>query len=301
MRQVGGGLVLTAILLIAPGCAVRRTTHVVASQVPPPPRVATVNELVDRLNAESAAIRTLKATVDLTPTAGSVYSGVIDQYHDVKGFILLERPAMIRMIGQAPVVRTDIFDMAADGKQFRLYIPSKQKFIVGDVGYHRPTKNALENLRPQHISDALLVPAIDAADEDYFSEEAEESGHPYYVVDVLAHRATSGGPLRLKRKIWFDRLTLDLARLQFFGEGDHRLEDVNYSDYKDFGGIRYPTNIQIHRPIEDYRLQINILAASFNQPIPPEKFELKKPESAELVRLSEGTRTEGTAGAEKLQ
>jgi outer membrane lipoprotein-sorting protein len=301
MRQVGGGLVLTAILLIAPGCAVRRTTHVAASQVPPPPRVATVNELVGRLNAESAAIRTLKATVDLTATAGSIYSGVIDEYPDVKGFILLERPAMIRMIGQAPVVRTDIIDMAADGRQFRVYIPSKQKFIIGDVTYHGPTKNPLENLRPQHISDALLVPAIDTADEDYFSEEAEEGGHPYYVVDVLERRATSGGPLKLKRKVWFDRSTLDVARLQFFGEGDRRLEDVDYSDYKDFSGIRYPTNIRIHRPIEDYRLQINILTATFNQPIPPEKFELKQPENAELVKLSEGAETQGLAGSEKLQ
>lgn len=218
----------------------------------------------------------------------------------MKGFILLERPAMIRMIGQAPVVRTDIFDMAADGKQFQLYIPSKQKFIVGDVAYHRPTKNALENLRPQHISEALLVPGIDPETEDYFSEEAEEASHDYYVMSVLARQAPGGGPLKLERKIWFDRSTLDIARLQFFGEGGRRLEDVDYLDYKDFDGVRYPAKIEIHRPLEDYRLQINILNATFNQPIPPEKFELKKPESAELVRLSEGAGIEKPAGSEKL-
>lgn len=269
--------------------------------MPPPPRVATTKELIDRLNAESAAIRTLKATVDLTPTAGSVYSGVIQEYHDVKGFILLERPAMIRMIGQAPVVRTDIFDMAADGKQFQLYIPSKQKFIAGDAAFHRPAKNALENLRPQHISEALLIPGIDPATEDYFSEEAEEGARPYYAMSVVARRAGDSGPLELKRKIWFDRSTLDIARLQFYGEGGHRLEDVGYADYKDFSGVRYPSKVEIHRPIEDYRLQINILTATFNQAIAPEKFELKKPDSAELVRLSEDAQTEETAGSEKRQ
>jgi len=269
--------------------------------VPPAPRVATTKDLVGRLNAESASIHTLKATVDLTPTAGSVYSGVIQEYHDVKGFILLERPAMIRMIGQAPVVRTDIFDMAADGKQFQLYIPSKQKFIVGDVAFHRPAKNALENLRPQHISEALLVPGIDPETEDYFPEEAEEGSRDYYVISVLARPAPGGGPLELKRKVWFDRSTLDIARLQFYGEGGHRLEDVDYSDYKDFGGVRYAAKIEIHRPIEDYRLRINILNATFNQPIAPEKFELKKPDGAELVRLSAGPQTEDTAGSEKRQ
>lgn len=269
--------------------------------MPPPPRVATTKELVDRLNAESAAIRTLKATVDLTPTAGSVYSGVIQEYHDVKGFILLERPARIRMIGQAPVVRTDIFDMAADGKEFRLYIPSKQKFIVGDVAFHRPAKNALENLRPQHISEALLLPGIDPATDDYFSEEAEEGGRRYYVVDVLARQAQGGGLLQLERKIWFDRSTLDIARLQFYGEGGSRLEDVDYADYKDFGGVRYPSKVEIHRPLEDYRLQINLLTATFNQPIPSDKFTLKKPDSAELVRLSDGPPTQGTAGSEQRQ
>jgi hypothetical protein len=208
---------------------------------------------------------------------------------------------MIRMIGQAPVVRTDIFDMAADGQQFQLYIPSKQKFIVGDVAFHRPAKNALENLRPQHISDALLVPGIDPENEDYFLEEAEEGSRPYYVISVVARRGRGSGPLELKRKIWFDRSTLDIARLQLYGEADHRLEDVDYSDYKDFGGVRYPAKIQIHRPIEDYRLQINILTATFNQPIPREKFELKKPETAELVRLSERPQTPGTAGSEKLR
>jgi outer membrane lipoprotein-sorting protein len=237
----------------------------------------------------------MKATVDLAPTAGSVYSGVIKEYHDVKGFILLEKPATIRMIGQAPVVRTDIFDMVAEGNDFRLYIPSKQKFIVGKTTYHRPTKNALESLRPQHILDALLVPPLDSTHEEYFSEEAEEAGRSYYAVHVLVHAASSShGPLAIKRKIWFDRSTLDIARLQLYGPGGELLEDVRYSDEKDFGGVRYPTSIRIVRPVEDYRLTITILKATFNEPIAAEKFALKKPESAQLVRLGEGAAPGGS-------
>ncbi len=107
----------------------------------------------------------MTATVDLEPTTGSIYSGVIKEYHDVRGFILIQSPAMIRMQGQAPVVRTDIFDMVSNGEEFRLYIPPLQKFVVGKTAFRRPSKNSLENLRPQHILEALLIPPVDPSTE----------------------------------------------------------------------------------------------------------------------------------------
>jgi outer membrane lipoprotein-sorting protein len=281
--RLWGGGALVLVLLTALGCAVRRTTHIPPSQLPPPTREASVAELIARVNAQSEAVRTLVATVDLAPTAGSVYSGVIKEYRDVRGFILLERPAMIRMIGQAPVVRTNIFDMVSDGREFRLYIPTKQKFIVGKTEFRRPAKNSLENLRPQHILDALLVPSLDPTREKHVLEEAEDGWRRYYVVMVLEPQ--EGGQLSLKRKVWFDRSTLEVVRLQIYGPHGAYLEDVQYSDYQDFQGVRYPTHLEISRPVEDYRLSIAIVKATFNQPIAPEKFELKKPEGAELVEL----------------
>ena len=280
---VVAGLAASLLLGMA-GCVVRNTTRVPPSQLPPPALEASSGELVDRINAQSSAIRTLVATVDLEPTAGSVYSGVIREYRDVKGFILVEKPSMIRMIGQAPVVRTNIFDMVSDGKEFRVYIPPKQKFIVGQTDFRRPAKNSLENLRPQHILDALLIPGVDPSRERYSLEEAEEDRSRFYVLSVVADEG--GAELSLKRKIWFDRATLDIARMQIYGPRGTYVEDVRYSGHQDFQGVRYPTRIAITRPMEDYRLAINIMKATFNEPISPEKFELKKPAEAELVELS---------------
>jgi len=278
-----GGLALLFVILAAPGCAVRRVSRVEPSQLPPPALEASAADLVAKVNTRSEAIRTLVATVDLEPTAGSVYSGVIKEYRDVRGFILLEKPAMIRMLGQAPVVRTTIFDMVSDGREFRLSIPPKQKFIVGKTDFHRPAKNSLENLRPQHILDALLVPSIELAREKYIFEEAEEASRRYYVLSVLE---TGGeGELALRRKVWFNRSTLEVARLQLYGPQGAYIEDVRYSGYQDYQGVSYPARIEITRPIEDYRLAITIQKATFNQPIEAEKFELKKPDSAELVVL----------------
>lgn len=280
--------------LALPGCAVRKTTRVVPSLVPPPSKSASTADLVARVNSWSENIQTLTATVDLEPTAGSVYSGVIKEYHDVKAFILFERPTRIRMVGQAPVVRTQIFDMVSDGNEFRVYIAPKEKFIVGRTASTRPVSNSLENLRPQHIMDALLVPPIDPGRENHFREEDEAGGRRYYVVSVL--NSAAEGETTLKRKVWFDRSDLGITRQQVYGPGGAYTEDVQYSRYQDFEGVRYPTQIEIHRPAEDYRLTITVLKATFNQPIEPEKFELRKPAKAQLVDLEAAAQAEEPRG-----
>ena len=263
---------------------VRRETRIQPSQLAPPALEALLADLVAGLNSKSQSIRTLTATVDLEPTAGSIYSGVIKEYHDVRGFILVERPALIRVLGQAPVLRTDIFDMVSNGEEFRLYIPPKDKFIVGKTAFRRPAKNSLENLRPQHILEALLVPQFDASHEKWFLEEAEEGGRRFYVVSVV--ESVESEELRLKRKAWFDRANLELARMQFYESNGVYVEDVHYSDWKDFQGTSYPSHIEVARPIEDYRLAITILKATFNQPIAAEKFILTQPPGTQLVDLT---------------
>jgi outer membrane lipoprotein-sorting protein len=262
--------------------------------LPPPAREASLAELVAGLNARSQSVRTLTATVDFEPTAGSIYSGIIKEYHDVKGFILVERPAMIRVLGQAPVLRTDIFDMVSNGEEFRLSIPPKQKFIVGKTTFRRPAKNSLENLRPQHILEALLVSPVDTSNEKCILEEAEEGGQRFYVVHIV--ESAGNGELRLKRNAWFDRANLELARLQFYEADGLYVEDVHYSGYHDFQGITYPSHIKVVRPIEDYRLTITMLKATFNQPIESEKFILNKPEGAQLVDLTAKAQQENPRG-----
>jgi len=280
------GVVLTALLLATPGCLVRRVTHVHAPSQTTPARDATLADLVTKINAWSDGIHTLNATVDLEPTAGSVYSGVIKEYHDVKGFVLLQKPSTIRLQGQAPVVRTTIFDMVSNGEEFRLLIPTKNKFIIGKTTFHRPAKNALENLRPQHILQALIVPPIDPEHETSFRhEDQSRTQHKrYYKVEIV--ESPRDRHVTLHRIVWFDRADLELVRIQFYEPDGTFTEDVLYSAYQDFQGVHFPTHIEVSRPAEDYEVTITIENAKFNEPIPPEKFDLKMPEGAELVDLS---------------
>jgi outer membrane lipoprotein-sorting protein len=266
------------------GCAVKRTIHVSPPQVPAHLRQATAAELVREVDAWSRSIDTLKATVEFKPTTGSVYTGVIKEYQSVHGFILMKKPAMIRIIGQAPVVKTEIFDMVSDGREFRVSIPPKNKFIVGKNNYRGSGKQPLENLRPAHILDALLIPPIDETKEKFFREETHTvTGLYYYILNVVEPSGT--GELSLKRKVWFDRTDLSISRVQIYGPEGALLEDVNYADYQDFQGIRFPEQITLNRPEEGYTLTVTIEKATFNQPIPHEDFVLKKPPNATLVEL----------------
>jgi hypothetical protein len=284
--KVFSGLAFAAMLLATPGCLVRKVTRVHAPGQTLPARDASLAELVAKIDAWSDAIHTLTATIDLEPVAGSVYSGVIKEYHDVKGFVLLQRPSTIRLLGQAPVVRTTIFDMVSTGEEFRLNIPVKQKFIIGKTTIQHPAKNALENLRPQHILQALIVPPIDPNTETTYRVKVDHraEGKRYYVVNIIA--PTGERHVIPRRIVWFDRANLELWRVQFYEPDGTCTEDVQYANYQDFKGIRYPTRIELNRPEDDYEVTITIEKATFNQSIPPEKFDLKKPEGAELIDLS---------------
>jgi len=282
--RCGVGLTLLALIAGGWGCAVKRTIRISPPQLQGPPKQATLGELVKEVDAWSQDIHTLTATVEFKPTTGSIYTGVIKEYQNVRGFILLEKPAMIRIMGQAPVVRTEIFDMVSDGRQFRVSIPPKNKFIVGNNSYHGPANKPLEDLRPEHILDALLIPPVNATEEKVFSEESPApTGQDYYVLNIV--EPTGAGGLSLKRKVWFDRTDLSISRLQLYGPGGALIEDVDYADYRDFQGVRYPAQITLNRPAEGYTLSITLEKAAFNQPIPPGKFVLKKPPNATLVKL----------------
>jgi hypothetical protein len=269
----------------------------ITKRVPPtairPAQDATLDQLLLRYRAWTDSIHTLNATAQLFPTAGSSYSGVIEQYHDVRVFVLAERPGKLRMIGQAPIVHTNIFDMTTDGERFKISIPPKKKFIVGLNRLERVSKKPIENLRPEHLVQALLPPPLAARLADAglraLMEEWEAPPYRYYVVSFLHGELVRGGvegeTLEIKRKIWFDRADLSVVRIQMFSSGGRLASDTTYDDYGAFDGITYPRSITLWRPRDDYRLVLQVQKLIANQPLAAEKFELAQPPGSELVEL----------------
>jgi len=184
MRRVWTCLGLATLTALAGGCAnVSKKLNIPKTQIAVA-KDATREELIEKFNALAASVKSLNVTVELRPTAGSKYSGLIEEYHEVKAFLLAKRPASIRMIGQAPVISKTIFDMTSDGQTFRVSLPTKNKFLVGEVSVERNSAKPLENLRPQHLFDALLWPEIVKGEAVLFEEFNDENAR-YYVLTVL--------------------------------------------------------------------------------------------------------------------
>jgi len=284
-------LAFSAILIgfLGASCAVSRTKVVRPSGAPLPRQVATKQELIDRYNHQAGLVTSLNAGVSMTLTAGSAYTGVIKQYHEINGFILAQRPASIRVIGQAPVVGTNIFDMVSDGETFRIFIPSQHKFIVGPARLQRQSAKPIENLRPQHLTGAVFWDAIpDRA--PVLIEEATDESTRYYVLTVVRagdSSADATADWEIVQRIWFDRVDLSVARIETFEPGGKLGSDVSYSVWDVFGDIGYPRQIVLSRPDNDYKLQIGVKKVTFNETITADRFVLQQPPGTELVNAGE--------------
>src|SRR5437773_10831536 len=234
MQCVQTCLILATLAAISCGChtggGIKNTTKY-GPGARPVVKDATREELLEQYNSIARNTKTLNATVELKPTAGSKYSGVIDEYHEVKAFLLAERPSEIRVIGQAPVIGKTVFDMASDGETFRVSIPTKNKFLVGSVANERNSSKPIENLRPQHLLDALLWPPIRKEEAVTMREFNNEQGR-YYVLTVLR----GGYQLEVLREIWFDRANLQVARIQTFGPKGTLLSDTSFSNWEPLDG-----------------------------------------------------------------
>ena len=277
----------------AAGCiTIKRRTEVRKEEVRPQLE-SSEQDLLASYNNQVHAVQSLQATVDLIPSTGTTYSGVIEEYHDVPGFILAQRPATVRVIGQAPVVAKDIFDMVANEKEFRIYIPSKNSFLVGSTALNRPSKKPLENLRPQHIVEALFWPEFSSSDNVLF-EQFDFNVSRYYILTLL--RQATSGKFEIARKVWYSRIDLRVSRVQLFGTGGKLDSDIQYSDWQPVPApegapaaqqANFARDIHIWRPQDDYKLEIKILKLTLNESISPDRFELAQPAGTDLVRVGD--------------
>jgi hypothetical protein len=261
---------------------VKTTTKVPAAEIRPLLE-ASEADLLQRYATLSRSVRTVNAKVELAPHTGSRYSGVIEDYHKVDGFVLAASPSHIRMIGKAPVVGSTVFDMVSNGETFRISIPPKGKFIVGPARSERPAKKPLENLRPQHMLDAIFWPPLPEGNLLLFAEEQEASGR-YYTLTL----ARGGQNPEIERRIWFDRTDLSLARIELFEPQGRLVSVIQYFGWQaEPDGTRFPRQIALDRPRNDYRLDVHILTVTLNAEIAADRFHLEQPPGSELVRVGE--------------
>ncbi len=288
-------LVVLALALPLGGCLFRNkrpTVLMSSAQL----KTASLPELVAMINNEASRIQTLNASVSIAASTGGSVKGKITEYQNISGYILVRKPEMLRMIGLFPIVRNRAFDMVSNGETFRLSIPSLNKFIVGRNDVINPNpKNTLENLRPQHISDALLLRPIDPHTEIAVLEQGNQRIQdprtkkdvlqPDYIVDVI-RKGDQGW--YLSRRITFSRTDLQPHRQRVYDRWGAVATDATYDEFRDYNGLEFPDIIHIWRPQEEYSVTLAVQKLTLNQPLTNEQFVLNQPPGSQLVELNGG-------------
>ncbi len=247
--------------------------------------VADRDTLLQLVANQYNAIRDFSATVDMTPALGTTEKNRVTEYKDVLGYIRFRKPAEIRIIGLYPVVRNKAFDMVSTGPDFKLYVPIRNRFIVGENQIVQLSPNKIENLRPEHFVSALLVKPIDTATEKVLLENYTDEDNAFYILHVVL--PNGAGQLQLLRTIWIDRLDLRIARQLIFDPSGNILTDARYSQWKNYDNVPFPKHIEINRPRDEYAVVIDIVKMDINKGVPDEQFVLQQPEGSILQRIGQ--------------
>ena len=309
---------ILAVALLSSACVKK----VKVNELLPVNQPVPLDDLVARINAYSE-INTLAMQVE-NVVVRNYFTGKkteAEQFPAAAGLLRFKRPENTFM--RVTFIGKKIADMASDGQQFQLaifYPDDKRHFIHGSNLKDIDRMNAQEvqqnkdseisraggliNMRPQHITDAVLIKPISTDERhDVFREEvhgSEPDTRPgksnrmvektYYVVYVLERG--EGGQAKLRRKFWFDRTQPDtpLTRQQVFENGEGRLaSDVTYTDWFKLpnSNRQWPGLITIDRRNDGYRLELQLAKDSIetNIDLPPNLFQLANSEQLEDLDL----------------
>jgi outer membrane lipoprotein-sorting protein len=298
-------LLLAATLIPLSGCLLR--THKVERTVTSnaPLMTATVDQLIERINTEARKVQTMNATVDIAPSIGGEKKGKVTEYQEIRGYVLLRKPNTLRMIGLFPVVRNKAFDMVSEGDRFKLSLPTKGKFFIGSQEVKVPSKQPLENLRPQHILDAMLVREINPQSEIAVLENSRERIRDTKTkkeveqdnYELIVSRRDVNGKWYLDRKIYFNRVDLLPRKQVIFDHKGNVATIAQFDNYSEMSGLMFPNIIQIDRPQEEYSIQLGMVKLKLNEPLKDAQFELPQPANATVIDLDKRT-PEATATSE---
>jgi hypothetical protein len=293
IRPAARSLAVAVLMLSFSGCLVHTRTlqrrQVNTSNL----MVATLPQLVERINSEARKIHSVSANVEIATSVGGSKKGKVTDIQQIKGYILEKDPEMLHVIGLLPIVRSRAFDMVSDGKTFKLSIPPLNKFIEGPAEESpQPSPNTLENLRPHVFFDSLLLHEI-RSDEIAVLEQSTEVIQdpsnkkkswelPDYVVQIIER---DGNMWRLERKITFARTDLMPHRQMIYDRNGAIATEAVYENFADFGGVNFPAKITINRPKEEYSIQITIEKLEVNKPLTEDQFVLAQPPGAQLKVL----------------
>jgi hypothetical protein len=276
------------------GCSLLPSTrHLPVPKAPANVQTVSPDELVDQLNQRWDALQTLNAKVSVKASVTKQKEGLEKDYTTFPAIILLRKPRMLRVLGQIPLLNTRMFDLASDGTNFKLYIPSRKEVREGPDTVTKQSSDSLENLRPEIFFDAMVVRGLDP--DDFYSvtadtETVEDPAKKHlllkleYVLSIMQQKPTTR-QIITKRVVVFDRTTLLPYEQDVYDDGGNLDTKVLYASYRDINGVNYPSTITIERPRESYQIVLTVISVNENQPLKDDQFAVTYPADTQVKKL----------------
>lgn len=262
-------------------------THIV-----PKTRLASVvmstslDQLAKQITLRYDSIHSMNAAVEISATTGGNLQGKVKETTSLRGYILMRKPADLRVLLLVPVVGTRAIDMVTNGKSFKLLIPPRREAMVGTNQVTKPSKNGLENLRPIVFFDSMFVQGPDpdqiiSMTSDTRIVDVGKKKHdlveePAYAVQILSE--PQGQHARTLRVIHIDSTNLLPYQQDIYDAAGNITTKAYYSNYQYFDNTPFPTTIRIERPQDHYGLTIIVTKLTLNQKLDDDQFELTIPE-----------------------
>ncbi len=253
-------------------------------------KTAGLEELTSKLDG-LGRIESLRSRVRLQISVLTDDRQKIRVYPESDGLILIDQPSSIRVRAEFPVVGSTVFDMTSDGTTFSVHLPTKNRYLVGLNELSKPSKKREENVRPQHILEGLVVDPQRADEEIVVLENASHGLRAYHVV-VLIRNSEFG--YRLSRKIWFDRVNLDIARQQIYDIHGNVVTDAWYREWTPGEPTAFPNVIEISRPDDGYELTVRFLRVRMNVDVPEDGFLLQPPEGVKIEEIGQSDKEDSS-------
>lgn len=286
-----------ALPLLLSGCSLFPTKrHLPVPIAPAIVLGASPQELVAQVDKRWNDFQNLAATVDIQATLLKQQQGLATDYPNIRGYIIMQKPASLRVVGQLGLVGVRLFDMASDGKRFTLLIPPQSKAIEGSNSVVKKSANQFENMRPGFFFDAMIVRGLEP--DDYYArisdtETIEDAANkhlvlmPEYVLSITQHASNGSKVDKPVRVITFHRDDLLPSNQDLYDNQGNLESQVSYSNYKDFGGTQYPTKVVIKRPLEGIQLVLTVEKVVTNQRLPEGEFTVQIPEGTKVQHLDQ--------------
>jgi outer membrane lipoprotein-sorting protein len=286
-------LIFLIALLSISGCGFRSSHPVKMRTSTATLKDATLEQLVESINSNAEKLKTLKATVDIDSSVLEEKKDRVKDNPQLAGLILVRKPEMLRMRIYVPVIHNVAADMVSNGKTFALAALTKSKFYTGSNKQPvKPSPEPLENLRPQHISDALLLKPIEEGKEIAVLENTTEvvkDPKTHKDVEQLAYTVVvidkDSAGYYLSRKIVFSRTDLLPHEQSIYDRQGRLVTFVRYENFTNYSGIPLPAVVSIQRPIEGYGITISMVKVEVNVPLTDEQFVLTQPPGSQVINL----------------